>query len=146
MHRSYPPLAFVSFRNPLADRRRKLAFNRGFRWSADLEPSVFVDTLAIREMVAGCQHRTRRLVCPVLHRPPGSDHREPATAATGGCWTARIDGGGDLPGRGDQRLQGPGEAALDEGRGVRETARLLNVSAAKVSEIRHMISAGTAPR
>jgi hypothetical protein len=27
-------------------------------------------------------------------------------------------------------------AALDEGRGVRETARLLNVSAAKVSEVR----------
>jgi DNA invertase Pin-like site-specific DNA recombinase len=34
-------------------------------------------------------------------------------------------------------------AALDEGRGVRETARLLKVSAAKVSEIKHMISAAT---
>jgi hypothetical protein len=31
--------------------------------------------------------------------------------------------------------------ALDEGRGVRETARLLKVSAAKVSEVRRM-SAG----
>ena len=29
-------------------------------------------------------------------------------------------------------------AALDEGRGVRETARLLKVSAAKVSEVRRM--------
>ena len=28
--------------------------------------------------------------------------------------------------------------ALDEGRGVRETARLLKVSAAKVSEVRRM--------
>ena len=32
-------------------------------------------------------------------------------------------------------------AALDEGRGVRETARLLKVSAAKVSEVRRMSSA-----
>jgi DNA invertase Pin-like site-specific DNA recombinase len=32
--------------------------------------------------------------------------------------------------------------ALDEGRGVRETARLLKVSAAKVSEIRHIMSDG----
>src|SRR6202162_1694976 len=37
-------------------------------------------------------------------------------------------------------------AALDKGRGVRGTARLLKVSAAKVSEIRHMMSASsTAP-
>ncbi len=37
-------------------------------------------------------------------------------------------------------------AALDEGRGVRETARLLKVSAAKVSEVRHMsIAAGLHP-
>jgi hypothetical protein len=32
--------------------------------------------------------------------------------------------------------------ALDEGRGVRETARLLEVSAAKVSEVRQMMSDG----
>jgi DNA invertase Pin-like site-specific DNA recombinase len=31
--------------------------------------------------------------------------------------------------------------ALDQGKGIRETARLLKVSAAKVSEIRHMMSA-----
>jgi hypothetical protein len=37
-------------------------------------------------------------------------------------------------------------AALDEGRGVRETARMLKVSAAKVSEIRRMMPASsTAP-
>ena len=35
-------------------------------------------------------------------------------------------------------------AALDEGRGVRETARLLKVSPAKVSEVRRMSSAGAA--
>jgi DNA invertase Pin-like site-specific DNA recombinase len=35
-------------------------------------------------------------------------------------------------------------AALDEGRGVRETARLLKVSAAKVSEVRRMAAAATA--
>jgi DNA invertase Pin-like site-specific DNA recombinase len=33
--------------------------------------------------------------------------------------------------------------ALDAGRGIRETARLLKVSAAKVMEIKHMISAAT---
>ena len=33
--------------------------------------------------------------------------------------------------------------ALDEGRGVRETARLLKVSAAKVSEVRRMSATGT---
>jgi DNA invertase Pin-like site-specific DNA recombinase len=32
-------------------------------------------------------------------------------------------------------------AALDEGRGVRETARLLKISAAKVSEVRRMSAA-----
>jgi hypothetical protein len=32
-------------------------------------------------------------------------------------------------------------AALDEGRGVRETARLLKISAAKVSEVRRMTAA-----
>jgi DNA invertase Pin-like site-specific DNA recombinase len=32
-------------------------------------------------------------------------------------------------------------AALDEGRGLRETARLLKVSAAKVSEVRRMSAA-----
>jgi DNA invertase Pin-like site-specific DNA recombinase len=37
-------------------------------------------------------------------------------------------------------------AALDEGRGVRETARLLKVSAAKVSEIRRMSAATTVDR
>ena len=31
--------------------------------------------------------------------------------------------------------------ALDEGRGVRETARLLKISAAKVSEVRRMMAA-----
>jgi hypothetical protein len=31
---------------------------------------------------------------------------------------------------------------LDEGRGIRETARLLKVSAAKVSEIRRMSAEG----
>jgi DNA invertase Pin-like site-specific DNA recombinase len=35
-------------------------------------------------------------------------------------------------------------AALDEGRGVRETARLLRISAAKVSEVRRMSSTATA--
>lgn len=35
--------------------------------------------------------------------------------------------------------------ALDAGRGIRETARLLKVSAAKVSEIKHMISGASAP-
>ena len=35
-------------------------------------------------------------------------------------------------------------AALDEGRGVRETARLLKVCAAKVSEVRRMIDVTTA--
>jgi DNA invertase Pin-like site-specific DNA recombinase len=39
-----------------------------------------------------------------------------------------------------QRIQ----AALDQGRGVRETARLLKVSAAKVSEVRRMILATAA--
>ena len=34
--------------------------------------------------------------------------------------------------------------ALNEGRGVRATARLLKVSAAKVSEVRHMMSEGVA--
>ena len=34
-------------------------------------------------------------------------------------------------------------AALDEGRGVRETARLLNVSAAKVSDVRRMAVSAT---
>jgi hypothetical protein len=34
-------------------------------------------------------------------------------------------------------------AALDEGRGVRETARLLKVSAAKVSEVRRMAVSAT---
>jgi hypothetical protein len=34
--------------------------------------------------------------------------------------------------------------ALDEGRGVRETARLLKVSAAKVSEVRRMSAAAIA--
>ena len=34
-------------------------------------------------------------------------------------------------------------AALDEGRGVRETARLLKVSAAKVSEVRRMSASAT---
>jgi DNA invertase Pin-like site-specific DNA recombinase len=37
-------------------------------------------------------------------------------------------------------------AALNEGRGVRETARLLKVSAAKVSEVRRMSAIGTEPR
>jgi DNA invertase Pin-like site-specific DNA recombinase len=36
-------------------------------------------------------------------------------------------------------------AALDEGRGVRETARLLKVSPAKVSEVRRMSAISTAP-
>jgi DNA invertase Pin-like site-specific DNA recombinase len=36
-------------------------------------------------------------------------------------------------------------AALDEGRGVRETARLLKVSAAKVSQIRRMSASTTCP-
>ena len=34
-------------------------------------------------------------------------------------------------------------AALDEGRGVRETARLLKVSAAKVSEVRRLLANAT---
>ena len=34
--------------------------------------------------------------------------------------------------------------ALDEGRGVRETARLLKVSAAKVSEVRRMSATSAA--
>jgi hypothetical protein len=36
--------------------------------------------------------------------------------------------------------------ALDEGRGIRETARLLKVSAAKVSEIKRMSAKESLPR
>ena len=61
------------------------------------------------------------------------------------CWIALRSSGKRL---GRPRTLTPFQVqrirlALDEGRGVRETARLLKVSAAKVSEVRRM-SAATA--
>ena len=87
--------------------------------------------------------------------------RHPAECCSG-CWGCLRVRAGDDPrpgagGTGSRAIigQAPGQAeddavpgaalrlALDEGRGVRETARLLKISAAKVSEVRRMSAVAT---
>ena len=164
-----------------------------------------LDELPLRTTLPIWQHPDAP---PCMCGSPPLTEARPSRTAPGGCWTAWLDGRGDLPRRGHQWHQGARWAtwagclaqggcpdtstpsgrmlfgmlgvfseferamirdrvlagldrarssgkclgrprttpfqvqrirlALDEGRGVRETARLLKVSAAKVSEVRRM--------
>ena len=83
----------------------------------------------------GCGHRPTPVVSRslVLMRQLRHDRRRR------GC-TATLKGSA-APAIPVQRIR----LALDEGRGVRETARLLKVSAAKVSEVRRMSAGAVTP-
>ena len=48
---------------------------------------------SVRPLRCGNSHQTRRPLCPGLDQRQRPDRREPATAASGGRWTARLDGG-----------------------------------------------------